>query len=79
MSTRPGDDASPKPERRLPKGPLIIILVVLATVAWVYWLTRSVPPRPAPELPPLRQLPLDSADPQESRPNPAEGQSSQQP
>ena len=58
MSTRPGDSRSPRATRRPPKGPLIIILLVLASMVWVYWLTRSTP-RPPPELPPLRQLPLD--------------------
>ncbi|HWR75928.1 MAG TPA: hypothetical protein VN283_01800 [Thiobacillus sp.] len=72
------DDASPlPPTRRLPKGPLIIILLVLATLAWVYWLTR-MPPRPPPELPPVRQLPMDFSHPQDPRPDPAEGQAREQ-
>lgn len=71
MSTTPDGTPSDRPTRRPPKGPLIIILLVLATMAWVYWLTRSTP-RPPPELPPVRQLPLDSL--QDPRPDPEAGQ-----
>lgn len=72
MNTRSGDSPPSPPSRRPPKGPLIVIALVLASLAWAFWLTRSTP-RPPPELPPLRQLPLDSA-PQD----PAEGQTRQQ-
>jgi hypothetical protein len=68
MHTSPGDSRRPPPTR-FPKGPLIVILLVLASMAWVYWLTRATP-RPPPELPPLRQLPLESLHEQE-RPDPA--------
>jgi len=68
------DDSSPsRPPPRLPKGPLIIIVLVLATLVWVYWLTRSTP-RPPPQLPPLRELPMDSLHQQDPRPDPAAGQ-----
>lgn len=70
MSTSPGDSPPSQPPRRLPKGPLLVILLVLASMVWVYWLTRATP-RPPPELPPLRQLPLDSPDEQDQRPDPA--------
>lgn len=59
MPTHPGDSRRPPSTRRFPKGPLIVILLVLASMVWVYWLTRATP-RPPPELPPLRQLPLES-------------------
>jgi hypothetical protein len=39
-------------------------------MVWVYWLSRT-PPRPPPELPPLRQLPLDSLHEQDQGPDPA--------
>ena len=73
MSTNPGDSRPPQPPRRPPKGPLIIILLVLASMAGVYWLTRATP-RPPPELPPLRELPLDSLHEQDQRPDPAKDQ-----
>ena len=74
MNTKP-DDASPStPRRRLPKGPLIIIVLVLASMAWVYWLTSTTPMRPRPEFPPVRKLPLDSDHPQEPVADPAKGQ-----
>jgi hypothetical protein len=72
MNTKPDDAPPSKPTRRLPKGPLIIILLVLASLAWVYWLTRTTP-RPPPEFPPLRQLPMDFSHPQDPDKVPAEG------
>jgi hypothetical protein len=65
MNAKPDDDPLPRP--RPPKGPLIVILLVLAGLAWVVWLTRT-PPRPPPELPPLRQLPMDFSSPQDPQP-----------
>lgn len=61
MNTPPNERSSERPPRRLPKAPLIVILVVLASMAGVAWLV-SQPPRPAPKLPPLRELPLQSTD-----------------
>jgi len=78
MNTKPDDSSPSQPTPRLPKGPLIIILVVLASLVWAYWLTRSAP-RPPPELPPLRELPLDSLQQPEPHPDPAAGQARQQP
>lgn len=69
MNMKPDDASSPRQSPRLPKGPLIIILLVLASLAWVYWLTRSTP-RPPPEIPPLRELPFESPQ-QDARPDPA--------
>jgi len=77
MNTKPDDSSPSQPKPRLPKGPLIIILLVLASLAWAYWLTRSAP-RPPPELPPLRQLPLDSLQQQDPRLDPAAGQAREQ-
>ena len=74
MNMKPDAPPLSRPKRRPPKGPLIIILLVLASVVWVYWLTHTTPMRPRPEFPPLRQLPMDSAQPQDSRPDRAEGQ-----
>ena len=71
MNTSP-DKSTPRPTRRLPKGPLIVIVLVLASLAWVLWLTRATP-RPPPELPPLRQLPMDTQQ-QDPRPDSAEAQ-----
>jgi hypothetical protein len=78
MNTNPDDPSPSQPKPRLPKGPLIIIVLVLATLVWVYWLTRSTP-RPPPEFPPVRQLPMDSLKSQDARPDPAEGQAREQP
>jgi hypothetical protein len=78
MNTNPDDPSLSQPKPRLPKGPLIIIVLVLATLVWVYWLTRSTP-RPPPEFPPVRQLPMDSLKSQDARPDPAEGQAREQP
>ena len=77
MNTKSDDPSKSQPTRRLPKGPLIIILLVLASLAWAYWLTRSAP-RPPPEFPPLRQLPLDSLKQPDARPDPAAGQAREQ-
>jgi hypothetical protein len=77
MNPKPDDSSPSQPTPRLPKGPLIIILVVLASLVWAYWLTRSAP-RPPPELPPLRELPLDSLQKQDPRPDPATGQAREQ-
>ena len=77
MNTKPEDASSSQPKRGLPKGPLIIILVVLASLAWAYWLTRSSP-RPPPEFPPLRELPFDSLQQQDARPDPAADQARDQ-
>ncbi|MDP1644079.1 MAG: hypothetical protein Q8L71_01080 [Thiobacillus sp.] len=74
MNMEPDDSPPSPPTRRPPKGPLIIILLVLASLVWVYWLTRTTPLRPPPELPPVRQLPMDSHHPQDPRPDPADGQ-----
>ena len=57
MNTNPDDAPPSRPPRRLPRGPLTIIALVIATMLWVYWLTRATP-RPPPELPPVRELPL---------------------
>ena len=57
MNTNRDDATSARTPRRLPKGPLILIALVIATMLWVYWLTRATP-RPPPELPPVRELPL---------------------
>lgn len=73
MNTKPDDSSPSHPPPRLPKGPLIIIVLVLATLVWVYWLTRSTP-RPPPEFPPLRELPMDSLHQQD----PAAGQAREQ-
>lgn len=70
MRRNPGDSPHPPPPRRIPKRPLVVILLVLACMVWVYWLTRATP-RPPPELPPLRQLPLESQHEQDQRPDPA--------
>ena len=70
MNTKPDASSSSRQPPRLPKGPLIIIVLVLASLAWVYWLTRSTP-RPPPEIPPLRQLPFESNPEQEPRPDPS--------
>lgn len=70
MNPKTGTSDKPQPTKRLPKGPLILIALVLASMAWAYWLTRSTP-RPPPEIPPLRELPLDSLQQPESRPEPA--------
>lgn len=67
MNTTPKDPSSARPPRRFPKAPLIIILVVLASMAGVAWLITQ-PPRPAPKLPPLRELPLQSTDPAPAAP-----------
>jgi hypothetical protein len=72
MNAKPGNPIESRPTKRFPRGPLILIVLVLASVAWAYWLTRSTP-RPPPEIPPLRQLPLDSLQQQESRQEPATG------
>jgi hypothetical protein len=77
MNTKPEDSSSSKPTRRLPKGPLIIILVVLASLAGAFLLTRSSP-RPPPEFPPLRELPFDSPQQQDARPEPAADQAREQ-
>jgi len=77
MNTKPEHSSSSQPPRRLPKGPLIIILVVLASLAWAFWLTRSSP-RPPPEFPPLRELPFDSVQQQDARPDPGAGQAREQ-
>jgi hypothetical protein len=69
MNTKPDDSSLSRPKRRPPKGPLIIIVLVLASLAWVYWLTSTTPMRPRPEFPPVRKLPLDSERPQDSRPD----------
>ena len=74
MNTKPDDASKSQPTRRLPKGPLIIILLVLASLAWAYWLTRSAP-RPPPEFPPLRELPLK----QDPSPDPATDPAREQP
>lgn len=74
MNTEPDDLPPSQPTRRFPKGPLIIILLVLATLAWVFWLTRTTPLRTTPEFPSVRQLPLDSDLPQESGADRADGQ-----
>jgi hypothetical protein len=74
MNTKPDDVSPSTPRRRLPKGPLIIILLVLASLAWVYWLTSTTPMRPRPEFPPVRKLPLDSDHPQVPDADPAKGQ-----
>jgi hypothetical protein len=65
MTTTPGN--SPSPKRGLPKGPLILIVLVLATLLGVLWLVRQ-PPQPAPKLPPLRQVPLEAPEPPRSSP-----------
>jgi hypothetical protein len=70
MNPKTGNSDKPQPAKRLPKGPLILIALVLASMAWAYWLTRSTP-RPPPEIPPLRELPLDSLQQPESRQEPA--------
>lgn len=70
MNPKTGTSDKPQPTKRLPKGPLILIALVLASIAWAYWLTRSTP-RPPPEIPPLRELPLDSLQQPESRQEPA--------
>lgn len=64
MNTNQDDASNARTPRRLPKGPLIVIALVIATMLWVVWLTRSTP-RPPPELPPVRDLPLrlDGGDP----------------
>jgi hypothetical protein len=49
-------------------------LVVLASLVWAYWLTRSAP-RPPPEFPPLRELPLK----QDPSPDPATDPAREQP
>ena len=54
-------DSPDAPKRRLPKGPLLIIALVLATLAGVLWLVNQ-PPQPAPKLPPLRQVPLEAPE-----------------
>lgn len=76
MSTTPGN--TPEPKRRLPKGPLLIILLVLLSVLWVYWLSRTTPPRPLPEIPPLQQLPLDF-QPEPERQDAAAGEAPERP
>lgn len=76
MNTKSGESTPSRQTRRLPKGPLILIVLVLASMAWAYWLTRSAP-RPPPEFPPLRELPLDSLNEQAPRPDPAAGRSSE--
>ena len=76
MNSTRGD--TPEPKRRLPKGPLIIILLVLLSVLWVYWLSRTTPPRPLPEIPPLQQLPLD-LQPEPERKDGAAGEAREQP
>lgn len=73
MNLKAENSAAPRQPRRFPKGPLIVILLVLASMAWAYWLTRSAP-RPPPEFPPLRQLPLESLQQQEPRADPTEAQ-----
>jgi hypothetical protein len=78
MNSKTENSTAPRQPRRLPKGPLIIILLVLASMAWAYWLTRSAP-RPPPEFPPLRQLPLESLQQQAPRADPAEAQEREQP
>lgn len=78
MNTKPDDPSLSQPKPRLPKGPIIIIVLVLATLVWVYWLTRSTP-RPPPEFPPVRELPMDSFKSQDARPDPAEGPAREQP
>lgn len=57
MNKNRDDAPSARTPRRLPKGPMILIALVIATMLWVVWLTRSTP-RPPPELPPVRELPL---------------------
>jgi hypothetical protein len=78
MNMKPDDSPLSRPKRRPPKGPLIIILLVLASLAWVYWLTSTTPMRPRPEFPPVRKLPMDSDHSQDSRPDRAEGQAREQ-
>lgn len=63
MNTRPGSASPSQPTRRFPKGPLIVIALILASMVGVYWLTRATP-RPPPELPPLRELPIDAGEQQ---------------
>lgn len=60
MTSTP-DSPSNAPKGRLPKGPLLLIVLVLATLVWVLWLVRQ-PPQPAPNLPPLRQVPLEAPE-----------------
>lgn len=54
-------DSPDAPKRRMPKGPLLLIVLVLGTLAGVLWLVNQ-PPQPAPKLPPLRQLPLEAPE-----------------
>lgn len=59
-----------RPMRRgPPRGPLIIMLVVVAVVGamalWVY----LTPPKPLPEIPPHKQIPADWHHPQDPRPD----------
>lgn len=74
MNRKPDNPSPSAPRRRLPKGPLIVIVLVLASMAWVYWLTSSTPMRPRPEFPPVRKLPLESDHPQQPGAQPATGQ-----
>ncbi len=64
----PSGGRPPHPAR----GPVIIILVILAVLTWMFWLMRS-PPRPLPEVPPHRVLPQDVPHPQDPRTQPEAG------
>lgn len=52
-----------------PRGPLIIILVVVAVVgALALWVSLT-PPKPLPEIPPHKQIPAEWHHPQDPRPD----------
>lgn len=58
--------------RRLPRGPLLIILAALLLVAWALWQVRQ-PSRPLPEVPPSKAIPADLPHPQDPRLQPEPG------
>ncbi|MEW5893531.1 MAG: hypothetical protein AB1697_10350 [Pseudomonadota bacterium] len=58
--------------RRIPRGPVLLILAILLMLGWLAWLVRQ-PPRPLPEVPPHKAIPPDLPHPQDPRLRPAPG------